>query len=85
VLLLAGHQADLTELQREISAEFADGVPIRIVAQTAVSPDGNLATALGSRPDEVWVVRPDAHIAAVLNCANASAVTQAVRRVLGYE
>jgi pentachlorophenol monooxygenase/3-(3-hydroxy-phenyl)propionate hydroxylase len=85
LLLLAGHQADLTELQGEISAEFADRVPSRIVAQTAASPDGNLATTLASRPDEVWVVRPDAHIAAVLNCANASAVTQAVRRVLGYE
>ena len=32
----------------------------------AIDPDGTLAAALGARPGEVWVIRPDAHIAAVL-------------------
>jgi hypothetical protein len=41
-----------------------------------------LRSALGARPDEVWIVRPDAHVAAVLHGADASNVDRALRRSL---
>ncbi len=40
-----------------------------------------LATALSARPNEVWVLRPDAHIAAVLT--NLADVAPAVHRLIG--
>jgi len=40
-----------------------------------------LAAALGARPDEVWVLRPDAHVAAVLT--NLADVAPAVHRLIG--
>jgi len=40
-----------------------------------------LAAALDARPNEVWVLRPDAHIAAVLT--NANDVWRAVDRLRG--
>jgi 2-polyprenyl-6-methoxyphenol hydroxylase-like FAD-dependent oxidoreductase len=41
-----------------------------------------LRNALGARPDEVWVLRPDAHVAAVL--PRAADVAPAVARLLGH-
>ena len=40
-----------------------------------------LREALGARPDEIWVLRPDAHVAAVLT--RAADVAPAVSRLLG--
>jgi hypothetical protein len=39
-----------------------------------------LRKALGARPDEIWVLRPDAHVAAVLT--RAADVAPAVARLL---
>jgi hypothetical protein len=39
-----------------------------------------LREALGARPDEIWVLRPDGHVAAVLT--SAADVTPAVARLL---
>jgi hypothetical protein len=39
-----------------------------------------LREALGARPDEIWVLRPDAHVAAVLT--RAADVAPAVARLL---
>ncbi|MGC7097243.1 FAD-dependent monooxygenase [Amycolatopsis lurida] len=40
--------------------------PVRVLRLDGIDPDGALTTALGARPGEMWLVRPDAHIAAVL-------------------
>jgi 3-(3-hydroxy-phenyl)propionate hydroxylase len=45
-----------------------------------LDPSGLLPEALGARPDEVWVLRPDAHVAAVLT--RAADVAPAVARLL---
>jgi 3-(3-hydroxy-phenyl)propionate hydroxylase len=58
-LLLTGHRADVAAAQ---TAAGALPGPVRVLALDEVDP-GN---ALGARPDEVWIIRPDAHIAAVL-------------------
>jgi pentachlorophenol monooxygenase/3-(3-hydroxy-phenyl)propionate hydroxylase len=45
---------------------------------------GALAPALGAEPGEAWLIRPDAHIAAVLPAATPERLATAVRRALGY-
>jgi 3-(3-hydroxy-phenyl)propionate hydroxylase len=52
-------------------------VTLRIVE---VEPDGELGRALGLRAGEVWVLRPDAHVAGVVPVSEVAAV---LRRALG--
>ena len=66
---------------REAAAR-AVAAPVRVAAMAALDPA--VATALGARPGEAWVLRPDAHVAAVVpatpssrrRCAAPSAVRQ---------
>lgn len=55
-------------------------VPVAVHRTGDLDPGGQLARALGARPDEVWVLRPDAHIAAVLT--RSRDVAPAVGRLL---
>ncbi|NIH88487.1 FAD-dependent monooxygenase [Amycolatopsis granulosa] len=74
VLLLATDGAD-AEPPPEIAA------PVRVLRLGEIDVTGVLAEALGARPGEVWVIRPDAHVAAVVT--DAAAVAAAVHRALG--
>ena len=65
---VAPHLSDLGEL------------PVGVHRMTDLDPSGLLREALGARPDEIWVLRPDAHVAAVVT--DASAVPAAVTRSL---
>jgi 3-(3-hydroxy-phenyl)propionate hydroxylase len=40
--------------------------PVHAVDTEIIGVDGSLSRALGSRPDEVWVIRPDAYIAGIV-------------------
>jgi pentachlorophenol monooxygenase/3-(3-hydroxy-phenyl)propionate hydroxylase len=51
---------------------------------TVLSLERALAAALGAVPGEAWLIRPDAHIAAVLPAATPERLTTALRRALGY-
>ncbi|TQM11683.1 FAD-dependent monooxygenase [Pseudonocardia kunmingensis] len=62
-LLLATPEADLDAARAAATA--APG-PVRVLALGAIDASGALAAALDARPAEVWVLRPDAHVAAVL-------------------
>jgi pentachlorophenol monooxygenase/3-(3-hydroxy-phenyl)propionate hydroxylase len=42
------------------------------------------AGALGAAPGDAWLIRPDAHIAALLPDATPDGLAAAVRRSLGY-
>jgi pentachlorophenol monooxygenase/3-(3-hydroxy-phenyl)propionate hydroxylase len=55
----------------------------RYADMTELDPTGMLGTALAARPGEVWVIRPDAHVAAVLADPGPAEVTAAVRGALG--
>ena len=64
VLVLAGTGLDAQEL-----AASLDGLrcPVaRLLSLADADPDGEVAGALGAKPDEAWVLRPDAHIAELL-------------------
>jgi hypothetical protein len=56
------------------------GLPVGVHRMTDLDPSPVLRDALGARPDEVWVLRPDAHVAAVLT--RGSDVAPAVARLL---
>ena len=57
-------------------------MPVTAAAMSDLDPTGALRAALGARPGEAWLIRPDAHIAAVLDSANAEAVDTALRRAV---
>ncbi|MFD2420547.1 FAD-dependent monooxygenase [Amycolatopsis pigmentata] len=54
--------------------------PVRVRTLGEIDPDGALTAALGSRPGEVWLVRPDAHVAAVLDHPAPGDITAALER-----
>ncbi|WP_393916751.1 FAD-dependent monooxygenase [Halostreptopolyspora alba] len=59
VLLLATRESDRVALRN--AAAGATAAPVRVIEL-----DDTAFDALGARPGEVWVIRPDAHVAAVL-------------------
>ena len=77
-LLLATPGVDLAM----IAGAAADGArgPVRVLALREIDATGALGEALGARPGEVWVIRPDAHVAAVLTLPTLADVTGALRR-----
>ncbi|NIH79905.1 FAD-dependent monooxygenase [Amycolatopsis viridis] len=74
VLLLATDGAE-AEPPPDVAA------PVRVLRLRDIDVTGVLAEALAARPGEVWVIRPDAHVAAVVT--DAAAVAAAVHRALG--
>jgi pentachlorophenol monooxygenase/3-(3-hydroxy-phenyl)propionate hydroxylase len=67
------------------AAEHAAGttrVPARVLDLEAIDVAGELSEALSARSGEVWVVRPDAHVAAVLEDPRADHVASTLARAL---
>jgi pentachlorophenol monooxygenase/3-(3-hydroxy-phenyl)propionate hydroxylase len=56
--------------------------PVRVLPLGVTS---GLAAALAAKPDEIWVLRPDAHIAAVLPGPGVDDVVAALRRTLCHQ
>ncbi|PWV73864.1 pentachlorophenol monooxygenase/3-(3-hydroxy-phenyl)propionate hydroxylase [Prauserella marina] len=65
-----------TRAVEDAAGEAASGSPVRVMELAA-----DAAGALGARPGEVWVIRPDAHVAAIVTTPAAAAA--AVRTALG--
>ncbi|HWL99809.1 MAG TPA: hypothetical protein VNP20_20885, partial [Nocardioidaceae bacterium] len=66
----------------------ADAPPVRVHAMSALVADRDvadaLATTLGARPGEAWVVRPDAFVAAVVDVFDPAALQAALSRALSH-
>jgi 3-(3-hydroxy-phenyl)propionate hydroxylase len=87
----ADRPARLRELAREgflvlltegADPAVADAAARAVAAPVRVAPlDRTAAAALGARPGEAWVLRPDAHIAAVVQTAD---LETALCRALGH-
>jgi len=54
----------------------------RVLDVAEVDPSGDLAAMLGCRGDDVWLIRPDAHIAAALSRPTSAEIRQAARRAV---
>ncbi|WP_430334744.1 FAD-dependent monooxygenase [Rhodococcus sp. ACT016] len=83
VLLLHGSAVDPAEIRRIALA--ATSAPIRLHALADVDTSGLLTAATKAEPNEVWVVRPDAHIAAVVDGGDPGALAGALRRAVGAD
>lgn len=67
----------------ESLASTSTSAPVRVLEMAAIDTTGALAEALGARPGEVWLIRPDAHVAAVLASPDRSGIDTALRRACG--
>ncbi len=63
------------------TARAATGAPIRVLAMADLADD--LAAVLDARGGEVWLVRPDGHLAAVVGAAEPAALARAIHQCLG--
>ncbi|NHU42822.1 FAD-dependent monooxygenase [Rhodococcus sp. A14] len=63
ILLLVGDGVDVDEIRS--AALAAVHTPIRLVRLSEIDSTGVLTAAVDAKPGEVWVIRPDAYIAAV--------------------
>ncbi|CAM03353.1 pentachlorophenol monooxygenase/3-(3-hydroxy-phenyl)propionate hydroxylase [Saccharopolyspora erythraea NRRL 2338] len=80
-LFLATAEVDTAQV-RDAVADI--DVPLRVTSLAEIDGAGALASALEARPGEVWLVRPDAHIAAVVHEPSRHALRTALRRALGH-
>jgi 3-(3-hydroxy-phenyl)propionate hydroxylase len=64
------------------AAERSVAAPVRVCELATIDETGALTAALDARQGEVWVVRPDAHVAAVLERPTAPAIADALHRAL---
>jgi 3-(3-hydroxy-phenyl)propionate hydroxylase len=64
LLALAGPAADLAACRKSLSAALPAGTPARVVPFAAVDTEGVVRAALRASDDEIWLIRPDAHVAA---------------------
>lgn len=75
VTVLAGDTIDPAAVRAAVAGGPA---PVAVHGMGAVNPD--LAQMLGAQPAEMWLLRPDAHVAAVLT--DPAHLTAAIRRLL---
>ncbi|MGW3485133.1 FAD-dependent monooxygenase [Rhodococcus indonesiensis] len=80
-LLLHGSAVD-PESVRTL-ALGATRAPVRIHGIDDLDPSAALAESLSAAPHEVWVIRPDAHIAAVVDGTDPEALVAAVQAAAG--
>ncbi|TCP53558.1 pentachlorophenol monooxygenase/3-(3-hydroxy-phenyl)propionate hydroxylase [Tamaricihabitans halophyticus] len=57
--------------------------PIRVLGMTELTPDGSLADCLTAEPGELWIIRPDGYIAAVLRQPELPELHAALYRLTG--
>ncbi|WDZ93499.1 FAD-dependent monooxygenase [Nocardiopsis sp. HUAS JQ3] len=66
------------------AARGATPAPVTALYLDRIDTTGALTRALAPEPGQVWLVRPDAHVAAVVAGADPVAVRAAVRTALGF-
>ncbi|MFI0349482.1 FAD-dependent monooxygenase [Actinomadura sp. 9N407] len=78
--LLCAPGCSVDDLGRAAGA--ATAAPLRVLELDGLDPAGDLAKVLDVRPGEAWLVRPDAHLAAILPHPDPGTVTAAVHTAL---
>ncbi|MFL1439413.1 pentachlorophenol monooxygenase, partial [Nocardiopsis sp. frass2] len=78
-----GTDADAARDGALAAARQATGAPVAAFHLADIDATGALTKALDGDPGQVWVLRPDAHIAAVVDAADTGALAAAVRTCLG--
>lgn len=81
--LLTAERGETAYLRQ--AAARATAAPVTAAALPDIDPTGALTAALAPRPGEVWLLRPDAHIAAVVRGEDPAALAAAVRTAVGHK
>jgi pentachlorophenol monooxygenase/3-(3-hydroxy-phenyl)propionate hydroxylase len=82
-LLLAAPGVDLAGVRA--GARQGTSAPVRVLELKDIDVSGALTEALAAGEGELWVVRPDAHVAAVLATPTQGQVVRALRAAQGGE
>ncbi len=82
LLVLVGDRFDVAEVEGVLSDVVPAGLGVRVLHLSELGDQGVVAHSLDAKPDELWLVRPDAHTAACVHTPEDLAV--AVRTVLGH-
>ena len=77
VTFLLGDEVDL-----EAVRDVADAVPALVAVHRMRDLDPELADLLAAHPQEAWLLRPDAHVAAVVHPVDRLGLSSALRRLL---
>jgi pentachlorophenol monooxygenase/3-(3-hydroxy-phenyl)propionate hydroxylase len=59
--------------------------PATTTCVTDIDPGGSLARNLGVDACDVWIIRPDAHVAAALRAPTSASLIAAIRAALGFD
>ena len=78
MLVLVGADVDAAEVTNALAGLRC---PVTVLSLAEVDPDGSVAAALDATPNEVWIIRADAHIAAA--ATSVAEAADAAYRVLG--
>lgn len=81
LLLLVSDDVDADAVT--IAAQKATSAPVATYPLGTLDPTGTLSRALDSAPGEVWVIRPDAHVAAVVPADDSRRLHDALQRCVG--
>lgn len=76
--------ADARHARALAEATASGPLPVAVHALDEIDTDGSLAEALRAGPATAHVVRPDAHLCAVLPATDTEAVRAAVHRACGH-
>ncbi len=77
ITVLVGDAVDLGAVEQAVAGAVA---PVSVWRMGALSPE--VSDVLGAGQDEMWLLRPDAHIAAVLRATDVGLLTDALDRLL---
>lgn len=80
MLLLTGEAADLATLTA--MAETVVSGPVTALSIAAIDREGSLKAQLQPSPHDVWVIRPDAYVAAVCDARDIESLTIALGRAV---
>ncbi len=81
-LLLAMPGVDAAAIEDAVDAVSG---PVRLLHLTDIDATGAVSSALHARSGELWILRPDAHVAAVLSRPGPADVAHALRRAHGAD
>ena len=75
----------ITTSGQDVSPALKNAIdaPSRVVRLETIDDSGALSAALGARTGEVWLIRPDGHVAAVLADPDPATIAAVGRRMLG--
>lgn len=84
VLALTAAEVDAEQVRNSLASTI--NAPVSVWALDQVDRDGTLREALSAKPGEVWLIRPDGHIGAVVEVRSADDLDHlntAAQRILG--